>query len=190
MKKKLSIVIMAHPERKEWAEELSKKLNAPVVYDRINNIWDTCRRSWLAVDTSAEYGLILQDDSIIANDFIKRAEALLTEDTVYSFYAGKLLATKINRAVQRKESVVYSGMIFNEIAICMPTKYINEMVKYSDVREAKTDQEIAKWARSKRLKICYPIPSLVDHRDGESIFYRNYNRPVSGRPRKAYIFKQ
>jgi len=177
---------MAHPERQKWAKELSQKLQAPIVYDRISNIWDTCRRAWLSqVSVGAEYTFVLQDDAIVVDNFRERAEALLTEDKVYSFYAGHLLATRINRAETRNEDFVETGMIFNEVAICMRTEHIPAMVKYCDDREATTDQEIGRWARLKRLKIRYPIPSLVDHRDGESLFQRNYNRPAWNRPRKA-----
>lgn len=190
MNKKLSIVIMAHPERKEWAEELSRKLNAKIVYDRKNNIWDTCRRSWLAIDKKADYGLVLQDDSIIADNFIEKAESLLGGDYIYSFFAGKLLSTRINRAILKKEDHVIATMIFNEVALCMKTKHIDKMVKYCDDLQVNTDQYISRWAKINKINIKYPLPSIVDHRDSESIFRRNYKMPLSNRPRKAYFFKK
>lgn len=186
MSNKLAIVIMAHPERQKWAKELSQKLQAPIVYDRISNIWDTCRRAWLSqVSVGSEYTLVLQDDAIVCSNFRERAEALLEEDLVYSFFAGHLLATRIRHAINRKRSYVESGQIFNEIALCMRTEHIEDMVRFCDEREATTDQEISKWARANRIKIRYPIPSLVDHRDGESLFQKIYNRPAWRRPRKA-----
>lgn len=192
MSNKLSIVIMAHPERQEWAKELSQKLNAPIVYDRVNNIWDTCRRAWLSqVSVGAEYTLVLQDDSIVCENFRERAEAVLDSqdaDFITSFFAGYLCATKIKRALVRKEPYFLSGMIFNEVALCMRTEHIEEMVAYCDARETKTDQEITKWARLKRLRIYYPVPSLVDHRDGESIYRRVYQKPAWSRPRVAFKY--
>ena len=186
MSNKLAIVIMAHPERQEWAKALSQKLQAPIVYDRVNNIWDTCRRAWLsAVSVGAEYTLVLQDDAIVCDEFRERAEALLQEDLMYSFFAGHLLESRIKNAERKGQTYVESGQIFNEVALCMRTEHIESMVKFCDEREAKTDQEISRWARLKRLKIRYPLPSLVDHRDGESIFQRVYNRPPWKRPRKA-----
>lgn len=187
MSNKLAIVIMAHPERQEMAKALSQKLQAPIVYDRVNNIWDTCRRAWLSqVSVGAEYTLVLQDDAIVCNNFRERAEAALQEDLVYSFFAGHLLATRIRHAVVRGKPFVESGQIFNEVALCMRTDRIEDMVKYCDERAATTDQEISKWARWRRLKIRYTVPSLVDHRDEvPSIFQRNYNRPAWRRPRKA-----
>jgi len=186
MSNKLSIVIMAHPERQQMAKELSQQLQAPIVYDRINNIWDTCRRAWLSqVSVGAEYTLVLQDDAIVCKDFRERAEALLQEDKIYSLFAGHLLASRIKHALNKGVDFVESGMIFNEVALCMRTEHIEAMVAFCDERQATTDQEITKWARLRHMKIRYPIPSLVDHRDGDSIFQRNYNRPSWNRPRKA-----
>ena len=190
MSKKLSITIMAHPERKDWAEELSQQLNAPIVYDQKNNIWDTCRRSWLSmVDSESEYSLVLQDDAILCTDFINIAEKVLNRDLIYSFYAGNLLAGRLKQAQSQGDDILITNMIFNEVAICMPTKYISEMIEYCDKREATTDQEIGKWARQRGIKICNTIPSLVDHRDTDSIFRRNYKLEPYKKPRRAVIFK-
>lgn len=193
MSDKLSIVIMAHPERQEWAKLLSQELNAPIVYDRKNNIWDTCRRAWLSqVSVGAEYTLVLQDDVILCSDFRAKAEAILAAqeaDNVVSFYAGSLLGNRIDKALREGEDFVLTGMIFNEVALCMKTEHIPEMVAYCDSREAKTDQEICNWCRKNRRNIYHPIPSLVDHRDEESIYKRVYNKPDKNAVRKAYKFK-
>ncbi len=187
--KKLSIVIMAHPTRAKFIPYLKEKLgDVPVVYDEKNNIWDTCRRAWLAHDLSAEYALVIQDDAIICDNFIEQAETALKEDHIYSFFAGKLLASRIRYAMKNKQNVVFAGMIFNEIALCMLSSRVKDMVHFCDDRQARTDQEIARWARLRKLQVCYPIPSLVDHRDGKSIYTKNYNRPKPIRPRKAYFY--
>lgn len=190
MKKKLSIVIMAHPKRQEWAKELSQKLGAPIVYDRINNLWDTCRRAWLSIDKDAEYGLVLQDDAIVCENFKEKAERYLTDDFIYSFFAGKLLASRINKAIKEKKDFVIAGMIFNEVALCMKTKHIERMVEFCDSRNAQNDQDITKWARLAKIDIFYTVPSLVDHRDGESIYRKNFNKPEPNQSRPAYYFKK
>lgn len=186
MSNKLSIVIMAHPERAKYIPYLKERLgDVPVVYDEKSNIWDTCRRAWLAIDRSAEYGVVIQDDAIVCDNFRERAEALLQDDLIYSFFAGHLLSERIRHAESKGRGFVESGQIFNEIALCMRTSHIDDMIKHCDTMEAQTDQEISRWARLHRIKVRYPIPSLIDHRDDESIFQRNYNRPAWNRPRKA-----
>lgn len=188
---------MAHPKRQEFAKELSQALQAPIVYDRINNIWDTCRRAWLSqVSVGAEYTLVLQDDVILCKDFRKKAEAFIEAkekegDFVFSFFAGQMLAQRIKMARVAKQDFVISGMIYNEVALCMKTEYIPAMVKWSDDREATTDQEIGRWATMRRLKIMYSVPSLVDHRaELESIYRKNYNKPIPDKPRTAFFYKE
>lgn len=195
MSVKLSITIMAHPERKHFIPYLQERIggDVPVIFDEKQNIWDTCRRAWLAQDMSADYGLVIQDDALLCDNFRQEAEAFIEnhsdQDFIYSFYAGQLLSTRIGMAERKGIDYVVSGMIFNEVALCMRTKHIERMVKFCDDREAKTDQDITKWARLARIRIMYSVPSLVDHRDGESIYRRVYNRPPSPKDRKAFRFK-
>lgn len=188
---------MAHPERKVYAEELSNKLQAPIIYDKINNLWDTCRRSWLSqIDSKAEYILVLQDDAIVGDNFKERAEKIIEKhekngDFIFSFYAGNMLGERIRHAVNNKKDHILSGAIFNEVALCMKTKHVKDMVAYCDKRETDTDHEIGKWAMGKRIKILYSVPSIVDHRaELESIFRRNYNKPMPEKPRKAYLYEE
>ncbi len=183
---------MAHPERAQYIPYLQEKLgkDIAVVYDEKNNIWDTCRRAWLAHDPEAEYHVVIQDDAIVCNNFRELAEARLTRDCVYSFYAGKLLKTQIDIARRNKKDYVFNSFIFNEIALCMKTEHIADMVKFCDEKMADTDQQIGKWAAKNRKGIIYTIPSLIDHRDEESLFYRNYKKPQNLKTRKAYLFHE
>ena len=187
---------MAHPRRAHLIPGLKKMLgkDVPVVFDRKNDIWDTCRRAWLAQDMSCDYAVVIQDDCIATKNFKKKAESILSKhngDFVFSFFAGQMLKSRIIRAKNHKQDHIVSGMIFNEVAICMQTKHINSMVKYCDDMQSTTDQNITRWARLKRIKILYPIPSLIDHKDDEpSIFREVYNRPNPNKPRKAVIFDE
>lgn len=189
--KKLAIVIMAHKERAEFIPYLKEKLgDVPVVWDNKNDLWDTCRRAWcVARALGYEYSLVIQDDALITWNFREKAESLLSEDRIFSFYLSRLLEQRVLMAEEHKQNMVVSEMIFNEVAICMPTKYVSEMVAYCDEHEATTDQEIGRWARRAGKKIYYPIPSLVSHRaQAESIYRRNYNKPPAARQREAIRF--
>jgi hypothetical protein len=100
-----------------------------------------------------------------------------------------MVGSRIDRALRKGEDFFESGMIFNEVALCMKTEHIKDMVRFCDEKQTETDHEIANWARMKRLKIRYPIPSLIDHRDDvESIYRSNYNLPKADKPRKAYLY--
>jgi hypothetical protein len=184
---------MAHPERKKFIPYLKEMLgDVPVVWDQKNNIWDTCRRAWLAQDPACEYGLVIQDDAVICKNFRRKAERILAvkrpQDYIYSFYAGHLLTSRIGKAIRDKEDFVISSMIVNEVALAMRTEHIEPMVKFCDERQSTTDQDITKWAHQKRLPIYYTVPSLVDHRDDESLYRKIFNKPQSDRPRRAALF--
>lgn len=170
---------MAHPERREMAEELSASLGGvPIVWDRQNNLWDTCSRAWEAIDKTAEYGLVLQDDVIACRDFISRAEAVLTGRFIYNFFIHRVLSNRVRKAQLEKENSFYMNSIASEVAICIPTDLIWQMLEYAKRRRAKDDTIISRWARSRHMRVCYPIPSLVQHRDTESIYHKVTGRPM------------
>jgi len=176
--KKLSIVIMAHPDRKIMANELSASLGGvPIVWDRKNNVWDTCKRAWQAIDTTAKYGLVLQDDVIPCRDFQARAEALLNGRFVYNFFIHSGFVARIEKALCEGKNYFIMPSIYGEIALCMPTNYINSMINYVERHGARSDTLISTWARTAKLRIRYPIPSLVDHRSGDSLFEKYTGRP-------------
>lgn len=137
--KKLSITIMAHPSRADLIPALQKAIggDVPVVFDEKQNVWDTCRRAWLAHDMSAEYGLVIQDDAIVCDNFRERAEAILNRqerDFITAFYVGKQGANRINQAIRNGEDHFIAGFIYNEVALCMKTKHIERMIKFCDDR--------------------------------------------------------
>lgn len=186
---KLSIVIMAHPDRKEMAELLSAGLGGiPIVWDEKNNVWDTCKRAWQAIDKTAEYGLVLQDDVIPCTEFVRRAESLLTEDYLYNFFIHSGFVAKVEKAISDGQSGFFTSSIFGEIALCMPIKYINGMINYCESKKAQSDTVISSWAITNKVKIYYPIPSLVDHRAGDSIFLKNTGQPQREKPHQGCCF--
>lgn len=187
----VSITIMAHPERKEMAEALSKELQAPVIYDRKNNIWDTCRRAWLAHPTDTDFALVLQDDAIVCKAFKAELRKLVSNgDYLYSLYSSNVVKTRLENAHADGKDHILTHHIYNEIALCMRTEYIMEMVEFCDSREAENDHEITNWAWRKALPIYYPYESLVDHRDTESIYRRSTQKKFTNAgERKAFNFK-
>lgn len=195
MQIKLAVVIMAHPSRREWAELLSNELGAPVVYDRISNVWDTCRRAWLkGLTLKADYVLVLQDDALVCPDFMRRAEQFIRyhqdEDFIFSFFAGQMLGERIRHAITNKRDYVISGMIYNEIALCMKTEHIERMVEFCDRHEATTDHFINQWSRMRHMKIIYSVPSLIEHRTSTSIYRTVYGKPMPDQERKAYFYAE
>lgn len=192
--KSLSIVIMAHPKRAHLIPALHKALGkkVPVVFDEKENIWDTCRRSWLAHDMRADYGIVIQDDAVICKDFYKRASAVLEaqdKDYVTAFYVGGMGKLSVRNCLARGKDHFLGGSIFNEVALCMPTRHIKDMVATCDGWEATNDHFIQRWAKLRRLRIWYPVPSLIDHLPDEPSLYREmHGKDQADYPRIATAF--
>ncbi len=180
-----SISIMAYHTRDKYVSYLKGELgDVPVAMDYgEKGIWQNCKDAWRLHDNK-KWHCVLQDDSIIGKDFHRRAEKILdSEDCIVSLYAGEKLGAKIGEVW---EGVFVSDRIFNENALCMQTKHIEPMIEFCDSRNAKNDKLINKYAKMKGLKIHYPIPSLIDHREIESIYRKQRNK--TQQVRKAYKF--
>ena len=196
--KHLQIAIMAHPRRSQFVPYLLKRLghSTPVIYDQKSNIWDTCRRAWLAgleaaQENGASHVAVVQDDALVCDGFRKQAEDFIAKhpgEYVYSFYAGKMLATRIREARRKRRDYVEGGFIFNEVALCLSVDVIERMVAYCDERGATTDQDITKWMKTARHTVLYSVPSLIDHRDTESLYEEIYKKPKFSKPRKAFLY--
>lgn len=182
---------MAHPRRAKYIPYLKEKLgDVPVIFDQKNNVWDTCRRAWLAQDMSCEYGVVIQDDALVTRNFKKKAEKYLTGNYVYSFYMSKMLRGRAIIARNTGKNVIMSGVIFGEVALCMRTALIPDMIRFCDEAGAQTDQEITHWAKQRNIKICHTIPSLIDHRDEDSIYREINNLPPMAQARRAPSFHE
>ena len=71
---RLSIAIMAVPERKEMVYSLIKQLgrNVPIAWDDdYQGIWWNCQRAWKMVKGGATHHLILQHDALVCDNFIE-----------------------------------------------------------------------------------------------------------------------
>ena len=70
------------------------------------------------------------------------------------------------------------------VAICLPVNQILPMLKYFDTLKIRHDDErISQFLMNRNFKVCFPIPSLIDHDD--------HNASLAGnapRGRQAYKF--
>ena len=182
---KLSVTIMAHPRRREMVTELLKQLpDTPVFWDTDNNLWHTCKGAWLMHDPTADYHVVLQDDALLCDDFMQRATETLEQlerESAVCFFVG-------DKAKPYGGRPFYNRKIFNEVAICLPTHDIVPMVNFCDSMKATTDRDIERYCKRRRLPVYYPQPSLVDHREGPSLYRFVYRKPVPQTARTAFQF--
>jgi hypothetical protein len=186
----LSITIMASPERKHYVDWLLAKIpNTPVVWDRGLGIWDTCSRAWELRDKTKPYHLVLQEDTIIPDNFIELVDqqlAKLPDRTAAIFYTG--MAAE-RRAIASKGSF-FSPKIYNEVAICLPSDLIDDMLRFAKKLNMDSDKVISRYCRRHRVKMWNVIPSLVEHREDISLYRTKYNRPFADSHRHAIWYTE
>lgn len=166
---------MAHPNRREWAENLAKELDCSVYYDTNNTIWDTCKGAWRLAPEDSDYHFVIQDDAILCKDFKKKVHDFVQKilKTTNGNYIAFQLYIGRDRLL-RGETVINSafekGFFINNVsmwgvAIGMPTKYIDKMIQFGNGYPAwQDDTKIKYFLKSVNLKTAFPVPCLVDHR--------------------------
>ena len=167
---------MAHPSRKAYIPYLEEKLGpVPISWDEKNSIWDTARRAWLLFDPFADYHVVVQDDTIIGKNFVETCQLIMTKDMVYNFYIGrpKFVAMIERRKALGKDHLIKKN-ICHEICLGFPTKRVKEMVAYVDSLNPDSDRYINKYVTSRGLRVWFPLPSRVDHRNEGTL--HNLNR--------------
>src|SRR5690554_2196422 len=145
---KLSASIMAHPVRKEYAEELQRTLDRPIeiIYDA-NPVpsrnpmqrWATGRRAWEAHDPEADWHMVIQDDALACKDLIaglEKALEVLGPEGLVSAYTGTGRPDQYNvrRAHRHAQDKGHSWMPTKSlcwgVAILAPVPTIPDMVKW------------------------------------------------------------
>lgn len=188
---------MAHEKRAEHFPYLRARLgDVPFFVDKGKpgdaenlGIWKNCRRSWLAYDRDADWHFVLQDDSIVCEHFRDRLEKLLekigNQDFIISLYAGARYLSKAQAAVRNGLDYIVDNNILNENALGMRTKHIEEMVQYCDDRGQDSDRNIKGYMRKNKVLTFVPMPSLIQHRDGPSLYRVLYHSMYEDNIRQA-----
>lgn len=173
----LSVAVMAHPSRRRFVKELQRDglAGVPVVWDKHNDRWDTGRRSMLRYDAGCEWHLVVQDDAVLAPDFIPGIEAALAavpSGHPVAFYTGRVRpsAQFVERLVVTATHLGRSWLEFNGpwwgVAVAVPTAAIPDMIDWGDqnTQIANYDKRMARYFALQGVSCWYSLPSLVDHR--------------------------
>jgi hypothetical protein len=174
----VSIAIMAHPNRARYVPGLQGGLpGAVVVWDEKNERWDTGRRSMLAFDPTADWHLVVQDDSILCWDFIGQVHKALVEvsEGPVAFYCGRAgkFGSRSSMDVMRMAS--RKGQHFFQApgpywgpAVAVMTQDILPMIEWCDQRGdiPNYDRRMSRYFYSLDRLCWYSVPCLVNHRIG------------------------
>lgn len=190
----ISVAIMAHKKREHFVPELEQKLDRPatVVWDQINDRWDTGRRALLAYDPAATHHLVVQDDALICRDLVAGVERALERtpgDVPLCLYVGKVRPYKALVDEYTRQAANASFLVMHQlhwgVGIVFPTKIIDEMVAWCDGQTIPNyDSRMSRWFEREGISTWYPWPSLVDHRKSPSLVP---GRGQSGRTARRFV---
>ena len=192
---RVSVAVMAHPSRREWAVNLSERLDCRVVWDRRNNVWDTASRAWAAFDRQATHHAVIQDDAVVA-DHLREALPGIVAWRPRSLISLLTIEVKLKPPdlARYRQTLADGGRWFwahNGLpgcALIMPVGDIPSMIAAgSGMSTPHDDQKIMSYFRSQRRFAWFTVPSLAQHRNqDENPSLVNPNR--GWRPRQAGAF--
>lgn len=182
----LSASIMAHPDRAAFVDELQSKLGRelPVAWDpkpvstNPQQRWLNGETAWRMADPGADWHLVLQDDVTPCTDLLDgltKALDHVPERTVVSAYFSHIRpfpARTISaggKADREGASWIRSRFVWWGQAICVPVPAIEPMLAMGRKRHEAYDRRIGLHFRAQRWECWHPHPSLVEHRDCDSL---------------------
>jgi hypothetical protein len=171
---KIDYIIMGHHSRQTYSDQLSDQISeatgicSTVIDTQTQGAWTIASQAWQLVSPQSNYGLVIQDDAILCDDFTTKAESFLKEHNgqICSFYFGD----DPDKQHWIKPDY-FDAPLFHAVALAIPTKLIPDMIQYCDTRNEieGDDMKIKRWLISQNRTCRYSNPSLVQHRDIPSI---------------------
>lgn len=147
---------------------------------------------------NTRYAVVLEDDAVpIEDDFLGQLERALqvAPAAIVSLYLGtsrpvvyqKRIRRALDRASREQACWVVGKKLLHAVAVVTPVESIPSLLKFLEwlPRKVAIDEAITMWGAVANLQVCYTVPSLVDHRDDETLFTHPDGRPRS-QPRKAW----
>lgn len=190
-------VVMAHPKRRAWAEELSSELGLPIVWDQVNDRHDTGLRCIEAgIGAAASHWLVIQDDAVVCRDLVDGVEAAVavSGNRVVGLYVGNT-RPQTGRVEKFVAAARANGSSWLEapgpwwgVGVVIPVAYLADLAdRFARSTEENYDRRIEKWVERTGVGCWYTIPSLIDHRHGEENPSLVHGRGHEGRRARYFI---
>ena len=174
----MSFSVMAHPARAAMVDDMS--VDFPVAWDDGGGVWDTAIRAWDLYDRSALWHVVIQDDAILCDDFVRRVEDFLNKESPeypVSFYlgGGRPRQAEVHRILAEQDQddgrVLLPWCLWG-VAICLPTAHIAGVMDECDFfGPPQYDRRISGYYERRNINTVYSFPSLADHRDDVSLIH-------------------
>lgn len=183
----VSFTVMAHPKRKEWAEDLAVQIPATIIWDTKNDRHDTGQRSIESFDASFTHHCVIQDDVILAPNFTETVKNVILypdESAPISLYYG----AKGSRGSQHASAhafaesknaawLIRKGPVWGP-GIIYPTSTIPELLRfYRNSAVENYDRRVMRFYQHINQDCWYTIPSLVEHRAEDNPSLCGHDKP-------------
>lgn len=177
---------MAHVSRGTFVDSLANALDVDAIKVSVDDgtlgVWGNAKQTWQMIDKKSDYGIVLQDDAILCNNFKHKAKQFLIEHQpqICSFYFGQQNKTKYIKPHY------FDAPLFHAVALAIPTNMIDDMISYCDKRTEVfgDDMKMKRWLISQNKLCRYSNPSYVQHRNIVSTI------DPTKQTRQSDIFKQ
>lgn len=172
------IAIVAHTDRREQAYKLMGDTNASHMamddgrFGAGQNhllAWD-----WLNKRSAADWAIVLEDDAIPCESFHDQLEMSLAvaPSSLVSLYLGRARPPHVQDSIAsvivdpKDPCWLMSDMLYHHVGVAVSRQWVGQMTDGAThlIRRYPIDEAIGRWAQSRRIRISYTNPSLVDHR--------------------------
>lgn len=151
------------------------------------------------VQHGGDWGVVLEDDAVPCQMFTYQLAAVLADPPtdIVGLYLGRNYPRAWQRFVKKAladpdANWILSTHVLHCVGLAVRVSLIPDMLRFIGNMAAADqdwpiDEQITHWARLRGHRVCYTRPSIVDHRDGESLLV---HRDGAGRelPRHAWEF--
>jgi GR25 family glycosyltransferase involved in LPS biosynthesis len=161
----MHVLIISHPIRIKLLDALTIQLNEhgmryDVIVDEGENIKNNVIR---ALRKAKDRPLILQDDILLGKYFKENLTNIINAkpNDFLSLFA---LEKYINAREYNYYSLVYSSLLVQTVAWCLPFKYVKPLIEFLEGYDYNRDDELVSlFLKENKLFCYYPIPSFVEH---------------------------
>lgn len=125
-----------------------------------------------------EWCVVMEDDSIPVPGFRTEAAAAFecAPSPLVGLYLGRgnpsgQIQRDIRQALDRAQAWITADYFISSVAYAIRSNLIPQMLDFITPREEELPLRISRWAQDRDIFASYTHPSLIDHRDEESVIY-------------------
>lgn len=175
------VVVQAHEKRAHLFPYLREKLGQDVKFfidkgriGKSDNLgtWGNRKRCYQEAEKNKEWVLVIQDDAILCEDFLNKADNFLKKvsktHSCVQFYNGSIEFNK-QQLKSIKEKGYYEDILIWGVAIAIKVSLLTEeLYRFGDAwGDDADDTKIQQYLKTKNLLTAYPIPCLAQHRSNK-----------------------